>query len=62
MLASLFGRNPPDVERAVRLYFGEGRCIVAAMHRDPAGVYFEQASMAVIEAPLTAAVVGGAFA
>lgn len=39
----------PPVERMVRVYLSGSRCIVAAMHQVPGGMYYEQADPVVVE-------------
>jgi len=49
MLRSLFGTREQSVERVVRIYFSGTRSIVAAMHRNDAGICYEQPDPAVVD-------------
>lgn len=49
VLRSLFAFREPPVERVVQIYFAGTRFIVAATHRNKAGVYYEQPGPAVID-------------
>lgn len=58
-----FARKSPQKElaRAVNLYFSEDAVVVAAMHVNAAGIYFEQAVATRLEVPLSAMNLGLAF-
>jgi hypothetical protein len=49
MLRSFFGPREKPVERVVQIYFSGTRFIVAAMHRNNAGIHYEQADPVVID-------------
>lgn len=48
MLRSILRRDPP-LERLVQVYFSGTRFIVAATHRNGAGIYYEQPSPVVVD-------------
>lgn len=60
MLRSLFGPRERPVERVVQIYFSGTRFIVAAMHQNNAGIYYEQPDPIVVELRQPADL-GGAF-
>jgi len=49
MLRSLFSSREHAAERRVHIYFSGTRFIVAAMHRNDAGIYYEQPGAAVVD-------------
>ena len=49
MLRSLFPSRERPVERVVQIYFSGTRFIVAAMHQNNAGIYYEQPDPVVVE-------------
>jgi hypothetical protein len=60
-LLDSFLRRPPRVPRCVHVYVSADKAIVAAMHRNLAGIYYEQAAPVVLVGPSDAATLGAAF-
>lgn len=61
MLLSLFSRTRARAVRGVQLYFGPGSVVVAAMHQNLAGIYYEQADALVLGGAPAPAELGAAF-
>lgn len=60
-LLSLVARNGSYVERGVHVYIGPTRMIVAPVHRNLAGIYYEQPAPIVLDGPPEALPLGTAF-
>lgn len=61
MLRSVFARTKPDPIRGAHLYFSTGSVIVAAVHQNAAGIYYEQAEPIVLQGVPSAVQLGDAF-
>ena len=61
MIRSLFTRPEEPRIRGVHLYFSAETVIVAALHQNPDGIYFEQPTPTVIPARATREELGTAF-
>jgi hypothetical protein len=49
MLRFLFGSRERPVERVVRIFFSRTRAIVVAMHRNHAGIHYEQSDPMIVD-------------
>lgn len=58
---SLFSRPDRSAVRGVQLYFSPGSVIVAAIHQNQQGIYYEQPEPLVLPGSPTAAQLGAAF-